>query len=170
MFIEHVNLQLQTINEDVARILLENLQNYCRGLLALSLTCKQWQARVNSFVDKRLRHLAPNTSIHSTAQRNKLYEEFSSVMQNVSEIRMVALNEALPNKYDPVGVFPIPWLTDLVIFLYDNLFMVVNITDGSVIHRETGCRFGLTLRHGEPVSFNEHSKIFTIYYFHIHIY
>eukprot|EP00029_Vermamoeba_vermiformis_P004399 TRINITY_DN1493_c0_g3_i1.p1 TRINITY_DN1493_c0_g3~~TRINITY_DN1493_c0_g3_i1.p1 ORF type:complete len:477 (-),score=57.13 TRINITY_DN1493_c0_g3_i1:35-1465(-) len=157
---ENSDRDLQTINEDIARIILYYLQNFGRSLVALSLTCKQWQDRINLFVAKRLGHLAPNTKIDSLAHRNKIYEELSSIMESeVREIRVFEQHGTVPGPNDIAGIYPVPWNKDLVVLAHNNIFLVLDTSDGSVLHKEHATYNDMVFRIGDPICFNEHLRI-----------
>lgn len=156
--LSHTDDNLQTINEDVAQIILKYLQNYGPSLVAFSLTCTRWHTKISSFIDRRLLYLAPNLQTQFTAQRNKVYDELTS-MCDLCEIRVFEQLDTFVSENDIVGIYPVPWDSTLVVLAHETVFLVLNISDGSVVYRQPASYRDLIFRIGDPICFNEHLRL-----------
>jgi hypothetical protein len=137
------------------------LQNYGPSLVAFSLTCTRWHSRISSFIDRRLLYLAPNLQTQSLAQRNKAYDELTS-MRDLCEIRVFEQLDTFVSENDIVGIYPVPWDSNLVVLAHETVFLVLDISDGSVLYRQPASYRDVIFRVGDPICFNEHRKYILI--------
>jgi hypothetical protein len=83
-------------------------------------------------------------------------------MCDLCEIRVFEQLDTFVSENDIVGIYPVPWDRTLVVLAHETVFLVLDISDGSVVYRQPASYRDLIFRIGDPICFNEHRKYFLI--------